>query len=215
MSTISVGCICEKIQLSLSEVAGKANPARKRTKEGTLNMLTSPLNTSGQSAIAVDQGNGLQRRVVISYPQRRIQTDVLSAVPAGCDTSDEFALQCTDFEIGLESWIPWKIDEEYASKICEGQGWATEQMIAGMFNAVSEDINANCITAMNASFGINQAYGDTAQHTHDVYDAANGAVNNGPWLTFLNEVMNANQFAAAPLIVMGSTMWQVAKLQNA
>lgn len=202
-SAVLNGATCASINQELTDISNGAAGEGKRTKVGFVNSLMSPINTMSSQAVMIDKGNGKRGSVLVQYTPRQVEGAVTQTLSNDCDSTQEPALQETEYDITLASEYKFTIDEDYVALICEGQSsWINRSINAG-FDALARDVNSQLIAAAAAGFGINPAQGDALVRAVQLLDGANDdAILNGNWLDFRDsDIDDFNLFHSNPIIV--------------
>lgn len=207
---------CLNSLIDLKDIKGGIfESAKKRSKLGYLEAITSPLNTRSQTQLPVQQGSK-RRLVEVRWRQRTIVDQVEETLSGTC-TSDNFPdFNSELFEVTKNVEHKFALNSSEFKLVCEGRSEFIDETLQITYDAMARKINTTLLTEQLTNFGINIESGTSASTPITVFPAATGAPNAAALQTLLAEYDLSNEFVGNPIWIGGGNIYKFWKtLQQA
>jgi hypothetical protein len=199
-------CLDNLIQLE-SIQGGDFSAAKKRSKIGYLEAITSPLNKMGMAQIPVQEGSK-ERLVQVRWGQRAITSQVNTTDDGTCDTDDFPDFNSTTFSVTKYVDTKFAMDMKQFKKVCMGRSEFFDDVIMRRFDALAKTINGELLTEQLTNFGVNHATGSSATKSVTVFPAATGAPNASALQELMSDFEVENEFVGTPIIIGAGNIYK-------
>lgn len=160
--------LCEKVQSSLLSLLGSNSPELKRTMTGYLSAVKSPQNMAGVTVVPIDQGNGKDRQVRITYLQRGCAADIVTTDNGLC-TAEVFKSPL-EKTVSITRYIATKwmgFNESDMRKLCEQDSAFRARVMNAEIDSLMVGLNKSLIVLQNANFGNFSPFSNIPAYSHN------------------------------------------------
>ena len=194
-------------ELMMLTATSGMNAAKKRSKLGYLEAINSPLNTSAQEQIQVQ--NGSKKRVVeLRWRQRTIETQVFTSETGKC-TNDNFPdFNSELFEVTKYVEYQFSLNTKEFKEVCEGRGKFVQDSIEESYDALARVINKELLAEQLTELGINLRTGLSSAATVPLFPAATGAPNASALQTLQADFEVENEMGGTPIWIGAGNIYK-------
>lgn len=198
---------CLKEVLKLGKTGAGIAAAKKRSKLGYLEAVNSPLNTSGQTQLPVQNGSK-KRFVEIVWRQRTIESQIFTDPSGNCTTDDFDDFNSEMFEVDKYVERKFGLNMAQFKEVCEGRGNFIQDSLELSYNALAKTINKAILAEQVTELGINLRTGLSSATDVTVFPEATGAPQARALQKLQSDFEVTNEMSGTPMWIGAGNIYE-------